>query len=91
MKGSRITYRLRILTKTIEDLLAICKDEINAITKDAPAGIATELEVPGGNISSISVRSLIVVVEAAKFYVSIGKAIMIVNMHYTSVLVNPKI
>ena len=51
--------------KAIQGLPSICKETIPAIPADAANGIAAEAEVPGANISSISVQRLIVAVNAA--------------------------
>ena len=77
--------------KSIQDLPGICKETIPAITADPANGIAAENEVPGANISSISVRRLIVAANAAKYYISIGRTMTTGNMHYNNVLRNFKI
>ena len=76
---------------SVESLPRTCKETIPAIAEDIANGIAAEAEVPGANISSISVRRLIVAVQAAKYYNSIGRAITAQNMHYMNVLANFKL
>ena len=63
------------------------------IPEDVAAGIAAEIEIPGANISSISVQRLIVAAQgltvaadAAKYYTSIGRVITTVNMHCGNIL-----
>ena len=77
--------------KSIESLPATCKDKIPAITEDVPNGVTAELEIAGANISSISVRRLIVACHASKYYTSIGRTMDLSNMRYTQVLSNFKI
>ena len=77
--------------KAIELLPSICKEKIKAIPEDAAAGIAAEIEIPGANISSISVRRLIVAASAARYYKSVGRAMNNQSMHYTNILSNFKI
>ena len=71
---------------SIEALSKACSKNIPAVTEDAANGIAAENEVPGTNISSISIRRLVVAMHAAKYYASIGRAITAANMHYGTVL-----
>ena len=75
---------------SIEALTKACSKTIPAVTEDAANGIAAENEVPGANISSISIRRLVVAMHAAKYYDSIGRAINAANMHYGNVLVGFK-
>ena len=77
--------------KAIQSLTSICKEKIPAITADAAAGIAAEVEIPGANISSISVQRLIVAADAAKYYNSIGRVMSTGNMHYGNILASFKI
>ena len=72
--------------KSIEKLPSVCKEGIDAIQEDLPNGIAAENAVNGATISSISVRRLIVAVEAAKYYEMIGRTMTPANMHYANVL-----
>ncbi len=91
---NRITYEgitnfeslLDFDDKSIESLSTICKETIPEITEDIGNGIAAEAEVNGANISSISIRRLIVAVQAAKYYSSIGRTMTNANMHYNNVL-----
>ena len=45
--------------KSIESLASTCCKEIPAITADLANGIAAEIDIPGANISSISIQRLI--------------------------------
>ena len=78
-------------TKSIQGLPANCIKTIPAIAADNANNIAAEPEVPGANISSISVRRLIVAVQASKYYDSIGRTMDPDNMHYNNVLSDLKI
>jgi len=71
---------------SIEALAKACSKTIPAVAEDLANGIAVENEVPGANISSISIRRLVVAMHAAKYYTSIGRNINAVNMHYGNVL-----
>ena len=68
---------------SIKSLASTCKEKIPA---DLANGIQEEIEINGANVSSISIRRLIVASDAAKFYVSVGRTTTNVNMHYTNVL-----
>ena len=59
--------------KSIESLPVICKGKVPEIIKDVAAGITAEPEVLGANVSSTSVRRLIVAANASKYYTSIGR------------------
>ena len=72
--------------KAIQGLPSVCKETIPAIAGDPTTNAGAEPEVPGANISSISVQRLIVAVNATKYYDSIGRAMTAQNMHYTNVL-----
>ena len=76
--------------KSIEKLPAVCKEGIDEILADPANGIAAENAVNGATISSISVRRLIVAMEAAKYYEMVGRTMTPVNMHYINVLKNFK-
>lgn len=78
-------------TKSIQALPVTCIKTIPAIAADSAAGIAAENEAPGANASSISVRRLIVAVNATKYYNSVGRAMIADSMHYNNVLANFKI
>ena len=71
--------------KSIENLPKTCKENIKAITTDAPNGITAERAVPGANLSSISVRRLITAVNAAEYYTSIGRTMTVDSMNYNDV------
>ena len=51
-----------------------------------PNNIGAEAEVPGANLSSISVRRLIVAMYAAEYYTSIDRTMTVPTMHYNNVL-----
>ena len=77
--------------KTIEKLPSICKEKIQAIIEDGPAGIAAEPEIAGANVSSVSVRRLVVAAFASKYYKAVGRTMTSANMHYGNVLASFKI
>ena len=77
--------------KSVEFLSRIYKEITPTITEDTPAGIESELQVPGAKISSIAVRRLIVAVDAIKYYTSTGRTMTPANMHYSSLLPKCKI
>ena len=77
--------------KSLEGLPAICKSSIKAITADAANGIVAERLVPGASLSAISVRRLIVAVDAAQYYTSINRLMTVENMGYDAVLKGFKI
>ena len=77
--------------KSLERLPATCKETIPAIVQDDDAGIAAEAIVAGANISSISVRRLIISMNAANYYEAVNRIMTPQNMHYTNVLQSFKI
>lgn len=77
--------------ETIPNLPRVCKQKIDAIAEDLGNNITAAPEVPGVNISSISVQRLIVAYKAAKYYHSISKSTTTGNMHYSNILANFKI
>ena len=77
--------------KSVESLPKICRDNIPAIAEDLANWIAAEVEVPGASISSISIRRLIVAVNAVTYYDSIDRVMTQENMHYSNVLSDFKI
>ena len=77
--------------KSMERLPATIKEPIDAIVADAQNNIAAENRVPGATLSSISVRRLIVAMNAAEYYTSIGRTMSVPTMHYNNVLKNFKI
>lgn len=77
--------------KSIQTLPSVCKEHIPAIEADAQAGTAAEAAVPGANISTISTRRLIIAMQAAIYYTSIGRAKSPSSMHYNNVLSNFKL
>lgn len=91
---TRITYEgltdyLSLLDfdrESIEALSKACSRSIPAVTEDATNGITAEAEVPAANISSISIRRLVVAMSAVKYYHAIGRIPNASNMHYANVL-----
>ena len=77
--------------KSLEGLPAICKGSIKAIAADAANGIVAERLVPGASLSAISVRRLIVAINAAQYYTSINRLMTVGNMGYDTVLKGFKI
>ena len=77
--------------KIIKSLPTTCKGTINAITENLATGFATESDIIGANISSISVCRLIVEANASKYFTSIDRVMTPAVMHYTNVLSNFKI
>ena len=75
----------------IKNLPKVCKDVIDAIPADVANNIQAEPEVPGANVSSISVQRLIVAANASRYYDSIGRTMDASNMHYSNVLSHFKI
>ena len=72
--------------KSIGRLPTVCKEDIEEIREDSANGIQHEPPVRGATISSISVRRLIVAVQAAKYYEMVSRTMTAANMHYTNVL-----
>ena len=75
----------------IQYLPKVCKESIAAITADASNNFTAEAEVPGANVSSISVQRLLVASKAARYYESINRVMTTSNMHYMNILVNFKV
>lgn len=71
---------------SIEALSKACSRAIEAVAADDQLGIAAEPDVPAANISSISIRRLVVAMRAAKYYDSIGRIPNEANMHYNNIL-----
>ena len=77
---------LPILTRKALCLFQLpVRKKIPAITYDPAAGINAEPAVPGANTSSVEIRRLIVAVQDATYFTSIGSNINATNMHYTNV------
>lgn len=76
---------------SIESLSKACSRQIDAIAADAVNGIAAENAVPAANISTISIRRLVVATNAVRFYTSIDRVPDFDNMHYVNVLSDFKI
>ena len=72
--------------KSIESLPTTCKEKIHAIIDNPAAGITSEPAVPGAKISLIEICRLIVAVQTAKYYTSIGRTMNATMMHYGNVL-----
>ena len=70
--------------KNIESLPCACKEMIISITADITNGIAVEPELPDSNLSSISIRCLIVSIQATKYYTIIGRIVNVANMHWSN-------
>ena len=81
---------LNFYKNSIERLPATCKEKIHVIVADQAAGIDAEPEISGANLSSISVRSLIVSANATAYYTAIGRVMSPDSMHYNKVLKNFK-
>ena len=71
---------------SIEALSKACAQAIPAVIADAANHIEAENAVPAANISTISIRRLVVATNAVKFYTSIGRTPTAANMHYSNVL-----
>ena len=69
----------------IKNLPKVCKEKIDAIPADAANNIQAEPEVPGANVSSISVQWLIVAANASRYYDTTGRTMDASNMHYNNV------
>ena len=76
---------------TILHLPKVCKEPIAAIPADPANNITATAEVPGANVSSITVKRLLVACRAAKYYDSINRGMTTSTMHYTNILSNFKI
>lgn len=77
--------------ESLLNLPKVCRQTIAAIPDDPANNITAEPEVPGANVSSISIQRLIVASEAARYYESIGRTMDASNMHYNNVLANFKV
>ena len=84
-------FLLDFVKKSIEHLPATCKETIHAIIADQAAGINAEPEIPGANLSSISICRLIISANATAYYTAIGRAMSHEIMHYNKVLKNFKV
>jgi len=76
---------------TILHLPKVCKEPIATIPADPANNITATAEVPGANVSSITVQRLLVACRAAKYYDSINRGMTTSTMHYTNILCNFKI
>lgn len=72
--------------RSIQQLPSVCKTAIPAVEEDRENGVVAEPAVPGANISTISTRRLIVAINAAIYYSSVGRTINVACMHYTNIL-----
>jgi hypothetical protein len=77
--------------KSIQSLPTVCKAPVAEVVGNAAEGIVAEAAIPGATISTISTRRLIVAMNAAIYYTSIGRALNTNSMHYTNVLTSFKI
>ena len=78
--------------EALQNLPKVCKQGIDAIAADAANNILPKAEVPGANVSSISVQRLLIVASnAARYYHSIGRTMTTGNMHYANILINFKV
>ena len=75
---------------SIESLSKACARPITAIDEDLANLIAAEAAVPAANVSTISIRRLVIAVQAVKYYTNIGRTPDNTNMHYVNVLSNFK-
>ena len=71
---------------SIESLSKSCIKNIDTIVADFPNGIAYENAVPETNISTISIRCLVVATDAVKHYTTNRQTPDFDNMHYVNVL-----
>lgn len=71
---------------SIESLAKACSKDIAAVVADDANNIVAEPAVTGANLSSISVRRLVIAMHAMKYYDAIGRAPTDANMHYSNVL-----
>ena len=96
---TRITYEgitnfasfLDFDRESIETLSKACSRPIDEIQVDVANGIAAENAVPAANISTISIRRLVVATGAVKYYTSIDRVPDFDNMHYVDVLSDFKV
>mmetsp|Transcript_4425 Transcript_4425/g.6468 ORF Transcript_4425/g.6468 Transcript_4425/m.6468 type:complete len:119 (-) Transcript_4425:1609-1965(-) len=70
--------------KSLKHLPSTCKEKINAISADLVNGIVSKRAVQGANLSSISVRRLIVAMNASEYYTSIDRAMTVDSMNYNN-------
>ena len=91
-KGIRNYDSLRDFDKeSLLNLLKVCCQTIAAVPDDPANNITAKPEVPGANVNSILIQRLIVALEAARYYESIGRTMEASNMHYNKVLTNFKV
>ena len=74
----------------IERFPATCKETIHVIVADQDSGIDADPEIAEANLSSISVRRLIVAANATAYYNAIFRMMSPDSMHYNKVLKNFK-
>ena len=65
-----------------------CSNTIDAIIYDPLNGIQADNEVPGTNISTISIHRLVVANHAVKYYCSIGRVPDYNRTNYINVLMS---
>ena len=71
---------------SIKALSKACSRDIDAVLEDVANCITAEVAVPSANISSISIRRLVIAMHAVKFYDACGRAPTDASMHHTNVL-----
>ena len=71
---------------SIKSLSKAFSKDIDEIVADTPNWIAVKNTVPGTNISTISIRRLIVATNAVKYYTEMRWMPDFNNMHYVNVL-----
>ena len=76
--------------KSIESLGKACSKTIPSITADAVNGIAAEAEISSANLSSISIRRLVIAMHAANYYTFIERIMTAANIHYSNLLLGFK-
>ena len=72
--------------KSIQLLPQVCRQPIPEILADVANGIQAEVAVAGANISTISVRRLIIASDAVRYYRSINRTLSADRLHYENVL-----
>ena len=77
---------LTLIKAAIKNLPRVCKGSIDAISADVANNVQAESAVLGYNVSFISVQSLIVAENAARYYASIGRTMDASSMHYGNIL-----
>ena len=71
---------------SIESISKSCSKNIDAIVADVPNGIASKNAVQAMNISTISIRCLVVATNSVKYYNAIRWMLDFENMHYANMI-----